>query len=72
MANKILNYESNGWMAVVTYQNLTSIIGERGQEKGQEMVQKNRKGTGTFFSIYSLIKDMVNYFESLNTKSNYQ
>lgn len=45
MANKILNYESNGWMAVVTYQNLTSIIGERGQEKGQEMVQKNRKGT---------------------------
>lgn len=50
MANKILNYESNGWMAVVTYQNLTSIIGERGQEKGQEMVQKGDRHL--FFHIF--------------------
>lgn len=28
MANKISSYESNGWMAVATYQNLTSIIGK--------------------------------------------
>lgn len=28
MANEILTYESNAWMAVATYEDLTSVIGK--------------------------------------------